>query len=318
MVTRSDPFQEFTNTIVAALERGVVPWQRGWNPDLCAGPSAPINAVTGRRYHGANVLTLAMNPASFETGDPRWCTYQQAQSRGWQIRKGEKATTVFLCKPLEVENDKRADDRDRPATKIINMLRAFSVFHSTQMDGIPPYVRPSHEEAPWTMPEATQIILDNHGVPIRIGGDRAFYSPALDFIQMPPYGAFEDDAALAAVAMHEASHSTGHPSRLKRDQSGKFGSPLYAMEELVAELSSFMVNSTLGLPTDTQNHSAYMGHWAAKMKEDNRAIFRAASEAQRSASYLLLKHPDYAASMEPDLRAYLERPAKTVASILTA
>ena len=310
MVAKADPFQEFTNTLVAVLEQGIVPWQKSWSPDLCGGPSAPINAVTGRHYHGVNVLTLAMHPAPFETGDPRWCTYQQAQSKGWQVRKGERGTTVFLCKPLEVDNDKRADDPSRPATKTINLLRAFTVFHARQLDSIPPYARPTPEEAPWTMPEAAQIILDNHGVPVRTGGDRAFYSPQFDFIQMPPYGAFKDQSSVAAVVMHEASHSTGHPSRLNRDQSGRFGSVLYAMEELVAELSSYMVNSTLGLPTDTQNHSAYLGHWAARMKEDNRVIFRAASEAQRSASYLLLKHPAYAAAMEPELKAYLDRPAK--------
>jgi len=92
---RRDAMREFADTVVAALESGVKPWVRPWDPSKCAGPQAPFNPTTGARYHGINVLILACSMLAFTTADPRWCTYQQAQVRKWQVRKGEKATTIF-------------------------------------------------------------------------------------------------------------------------------------------------------------------------------------------------------------------------------
>ena len=71
-----DPMQEFANRIIAELENGVKPWVRPWDPDKAGGPQAPFNPVTGKRYHGINVLILGMDMRAFQTGDPRWMTYQ--------------------------------------------------------------------------------------------------------------------------------------------------------------------------------------------------------------------------------------------------
>ena len=112
---RRDHYAELTQKILGELEKGVIPWQRPWDPDKCAGPQSPINGITGRPYHGVNVLALGLDARAFMTGDPRWCTYQQASEAGMQVRKGEKATTIFFAKPLEVAN--KADnekDEDRP------------------------------------------------------------------------------------------------------------------------------------------------------------------------------------------------------------
>jgi antirestriction protein ArdC len=249
-----------------------------------------------------NVLALALSPHAFLTGDSRWCTYQQAQDRGYQVRKGEKATTVFFAKPLNVQSKERdGDDPDSPASRTIHMLKAYSVFSmGSQIDGVPPYTPPTVEKAPWTRPEAAQAIIENSRAVIRIGGDRAFYSPSTDHVQLPPDNAFHGPAEFASVALHEMSHWTGASHRLDRDLTGGFGSAKYSGEELVAELSSLFVTGTLGLPQTTTNSAAYIGHWAAKLKSDNRAIFKAASQAQRAADYLLAFHPDYALALEPD------------------
>ena len=61
---------------------------------------APFNPVTGKRYHGINVLILGMDMRAFQSGDPRWMTYQQAQEKNWQVRKGEKSTTIFFTQAL--------------------------------------------------------------------------------------------------------------------------------------------------------------------------------------------------------------------------
>ena len=174
------------------------------------------------------------------------------------------------------------------------MLRTFSVFHASQIDGVPALAPPT---ATKTVPERVkdvELIIEASGVPVRIGGERAFYSPALDVIQMPPDEAFHGPEQRAVVVLHELAHASGHPTRLNRDLSGGFGSVLYAKEELRAELTSVAVGSMIGLPCDIPNHASYLQSWIAVLKQDRREIFHAAAEAQRMADYILGFHPDYA------------------------
>ena len=287
---RKDHFQEVTDSIIAALEAGTKPWARPWDPDLAGGPQAPF-------YHGINVLLLGMSPLAFCSGDPRWMTYQQAQEKKWQVRKGEKSTTIFFYKPLQIENKDR--DEGDPETKKIGMLRTYAVFHASQIDAVPGHKAPSVDEAPWTRPEAANIILTNSQAVIRIGGDRAFYSPSTDHIQLPPECAFNGPHEWVATALHELGHWTGHATRLDRDIQNRFGTPAYAAEELRAELASAFVGSMLGIPADIPNHASYLASWIKKLKEDKREIFRAAADAQRIADYVLAFHPDYAATLAP-------------------
>lgn len=288
-----DPVQEFADRILAELEKGVKPWVRPWDPEKAGGPQAPFNPVTGKRYHGINVLILGMDIRAFQSGDPRWMTYQQAHEKQWQVRKGEKATMIFFTKPYEVEDDEAEDGR-----KTIKFLKHYAVFHASQIEGITAYKPPTVEEAPWTRPEAAGIILRNSGAVVRIGGDRAFYSPATDHIQLPPEHAFRGPPEFAATALHELGHWTGHPSRLNRDMNTRFGSAAYAMEELRAELASAFVASELGIPTDIPQHASYIDSWIKPLKDDKREIFRAAADAQRIADMELSFHPDYAAQVE--------------------
>ena len=296
---RRDPMQEFADRIVEQLEQGVKPWVRDWNPDKCEGPQAPFNPVTGGRYHGINVLILGMDMRAFQTGDPRWMTYQQAHEKGYQVCKGEKSTTIFFTKSYEVEDDKADDGK-----KAVRILRHYAVFHASQIDGIPPYKAPTVEEAPWARPEAADIILKNSGAIIRTGGEKAFYSPLTDHIQLPPENAFRGPPEFAATALHELAHWTGHPSRLNRDLKPKFGSAGYAMEELRAELSSALMAGELGIPADIPNHASYIQNWLKPLKEDKREIFRAAADAQRIVDMVLCFHPDFAATAE----FHLDRP----------
>jgi antirestriction protein ArdC len=252
--TRRDPFQDVTNRILEALEAGVKPWVKPWNPDQAGGPQGPFNPTTGRYYRGINVLILGMDMRAFTSGDPRWMTYQQAKEKGWQVTKGEKATAIFFYKPLEVDDPEAKD-----GTRTIPVLKTYSVFHASQVAGIPAYQAPSVEEAPWQRPEAADLILQNSGADIRTGGGRAFYSPGTDHIQLPPEAAFRGPHEWAAVALHELGHWTGHAKRLARDLSGRFGSYAYAQEELRAELASAFIGTTLGLPTDIPQHASYIG-----------------------------------------------------------
>jgi antirestriction protein ArdC len=291
-----DHYQEVTDRIIAALEAGTPPWRRPWDPDKAGGPAMPRNAATGHRYRGINVLTLGMSPLAFESGDPRWATYKQAEERGWQVRKGERGTTGYFFKRLELRDDTKPHD-DEDAVRRIPLLRAFTLFNASQIDGVPPYVPPTVAEAPWRAPEAADIILANSGAVIRTGGDRAFYSPSTDHIQMPPQAAFATAEGYCGTLIHEMSHWTGAPSRLDRDLRNSFGSHDYAREELRAELGQVMTCTELGIATgDFTNNAAYLANWLEKLRADRKEIFRAAADAQRIADYLLAFHPAYAAS----------------------
>ena len=289
-----DHYQEVTDRIIAALEAGTPPWRRPWDPDKAGGPAMPRNAATGHRYRGINVLTLGMSGLAFSSADPRWATYKQAEDRGWQVRKGERGTTGYFFKRLELR-DASKPDGDEDAVKRIPLLRSFTLFHASQIDGISDYVPPTIEEAPWRAPEAAEIVLANSGAVIRIGGERAFYSPSTDHIQLPPRSAFATATGFCGVLIHEMSHWSGGSARLNRDLRNSFGSHDYAREELRAEIGQMMVCAELGIGgCDFSNNAAYIASWLEKLRSDRKEIFRAAADAQRIADYLLAFHPDYA------------------------
>ena len=237
---RYDSYQELTDKIVAALETGTKPWQRPWDADKAGGPSAPMNAATGRRYRGINTFVLGISPLAFTSQDPRWSSYRQAAEKGWQVRRGETGTRIFFYKQVEIK-DRDSQDADSDPAKRFPVMKTFTVFHASQIEGIPEFTPAG---APKTLPERVEdaeVILKNSGVAIRIGGDRAFYSPSTDHVQLPPDAAFASPEARAATALHELAHASGASHRLARDLTGRFGSCFYSLEELRAELASVFI-----------------------------------------------------------------------------
>ena len=291
-----DYAQELTNRVAEIIETtGKVPWKREWDASKCAGPQGPVNAVTGQPYSGINVISIGLDIRVLQSGDPRVATFVQAKSMGWHIKKDSKAITGVKFKPLEIKDSEAEDGK-----KTIAMMKSFHVFPSVDIEGIPSYRPPTVEEAPWTRPAAVSIIMENCGVKFRTGGYRAFYSPQLDITQLPPDVAFPSAEYFSATAIHEINHSTGHPSRMARDLTGKFGSEKYTLEEARVEMAAAFVCNTLGLPTDFENHAAYVGGWLKKLREDKRELFHCAADAQKIANWTLNYHPEYAAKNQPD------------------
>jgi antirestriction protein ArdC len=120
------------------------------------------------------------------------------------------------------------------------------------------------------------------------GGDKAYYAPARDIVQMPPFESFKDKESYYATMLHELTHWTSHKTRLDRSFNAKrFGDNGYAREELVAELGAAFLSADLGItPEIRPDHAEYLAHWLKVLKEDSRAIFSAAAHAQRAADYL--------------------------------
>ena len=298
-----DHYQAVTDRIVTALEAGTAPWRRPWVAGArTTMPGMPCNAVTGRAYRGVNAVLLAMTQYAHGSDDPRWMTYRQASERGWQVRAGERGTPIVFFKRLDVHE--RPEGGEGEATvRRVPLLRGFTAFHASQVEGIAPYQPPTLDEAPWRKPEAPELIVARSGVRVRTGGDQAFYSPTLDFIGMPVASAFRSPEEFSATLLHEVAHASGHGRRLNRDLSGRFGSRAYSFEELIAELTSCMVGTVLGLPCDMENHASYIQSWLAVLREDKRAVFRAAALAQKAADWMLALHPDYARVVAGDPQA---------------
>jgi antirestriction protein ArdC len=285
---KRDHYQEVTDQIVAALEQGIIPWRRTWNQGACG---TPMNCTTGRFYRGINTLLLGLAQAISFGDDPRWCSYRQAQARGWQVRAGARGRTIVFYKRILKNQEAREDG----AVPYFQLLRFSTVFHASQIEGIPDYKKPELGSVSWQTPDAIHTIIENSGVDIRYGGGQAFYSPSTDHVQMPVREAFESPEAFAQTAAHELGHYAANKRRLGISEGGRFGSREYAAEELRVEIGSAMVCSTLGIEPDISNAAAYVANWLERLKNDSREIFRAAADAQRIADYLLGFHPDYAA-----------------------
>jgi antirestriction protein ArdC len=283
---RDSLYAEVTARVIAELERGRLPWVQPWDSAAC-GCTMPANAATGRQYSGINVLILWA--AVIERGYrlQRWLTFRQALSLGGHVRRGEKGTVVCYADRFTPRaEEERARDEDREARQVA-FLKRFTVFNVDQCEGLPEELTrlPKLPEERETIPHADALIAAT-GADFRIGGSEAFYSPAADFVQVPPQQAYRDQINWYRTALHELGHWTGHRSRLDRDLSGGLGSAAYAREELVAEMASAFTCASLAIQP-TVRHADYVGAWLAVLREDEKAIFRAASLANKAADYLL-------------------------------
>jgi len=148
-----------------------------------------------------------------------------------------------------------------------------------------------------------QFFANTH-ITIQHGGSSAFYSPSRDIVQMPELKAFRDAESYAATLAHECCHATRHPTRLDRDLGRKrFGDAGYAMEELVAEIGAAFLCADLGITPETRDdHAAYIQSWLKVLKDDKRAIFTAASHAQKAADYLHGLQPQTGAAPAEDMQ----------------
>ena len=282
-----DVYQTITDQIITAIEAGAGKFTMPWHRDI--DHAMPTNSLTGNTYNGVNVIALwaAAELRGFTTG--YWATYKQWSLLDAQVRKGEKGNVVVFYKKTDfnVSSPETGDTENRS----VFYARSSYVFNAAQVEG-------------WQAPkpavrDSAQVLFETEGfvtamsADIRIGGDRAYYQPRTDHIQMPDRDLFNGTQTISATEsyyatlLHELTHWTGHTSRLDRNLSTRFDQDGYAMEELVAELGAAFLCSDLDITNQPRpDHAAYIAHWLTVLKKDTRAIFTAASKANEAKTFL--------------------------------
>ena len=303
MTEKLDVYSRVTNKIIADLERGNLTWLQPWQAGHQAGPvSRPLRAG-GKAYRGVNVLMLWA--AAMEKGYncPLWMTYKQAAELGGQVRKGEKGSLVVYADTFTKTG---TDEKGADIETKIPFMKGYTVFNAEQIDGLPAhfYATVTLNNLDIKPTDAAEAFFANTKATIQHGGSSAFYSPSRDIVQMPEPKTFRDVESYCATLCHEMTHWTRHESRLNRDLGRKrFGDAGYAMEELVAEIGAAFLCADLGITPETRDdHAAYCASWLKVLKGDNRAIFTAASHAQKAADYLHSLQPQTGTTEAEDLQ----------------
>lgn len=284
---RIDIYTRITDQIVAHLEAGIKPWTQPWQSTSAGAITRPLRH-NGEPYAGINVLTLWCSAMERGFSSSIWMTFKQALELGAAVRKGEKGSPVVFASSMTKteENVSTGEECERN----IPFLKSYTVFNIEQIDGLPErfYAKAAFTPNPELRVLQAESFFAATGAQIRYGGDRAFYAPGPDFIQMPPFETFRDAHGYYATIAHEATHWTSHKSRLDRSfDAKKFGDHGYAREELVAELGAAFLCADLGIVLEPRtDHADYLGFWLKVLKEDKRAIFSAAAHAQRAAEFL--------------------------------
>eukprot|EP01037_Dinobryon_pediforme_P016844 gene16844-17027_t len=285
---QKDIYQKITDQIVAELEKGVRPWLQPWKAEHAAGRITRPLRGNGKPYQGINVLMLWS--AALEKGysAPIWMTYKQAAELKAHVRKGEQGSlVVYADKLIRTETDAATGEESAHA---IPFMKGYTVFNVEQIEGLPAhyYTQPEANRETVAPLAHAEAFFAATGANIVHGGSRACYVPSTDNIHMPCIDFFRDAASYYATLAHETIHWTKHESRLNREFGRKrFGDEGYAMEELVAELGAAFLSADLALTPDVrEDHAAYIGSWIKVLKNDRRAIFTAASHAQKAADYL--------------------------------
>ncbi|PKP96506.1 MAG: antirestriction protein [Alphaproteobacteria bacterium HGW-Alphaproteobacteria-13] len=283
---RIDIYQAVTDDILAMLEAGTKPWVKPWS----GGPTIPLRH-NGVAYRGINVLSLWASAMRQGFASPYWLTFKQALELGGNVRKGSKGTTVVYANKLVVKDSETDDERAIP------FLKRYTVFNADQVEGLDgKYPAPAPIITnPETRDVELELMFSRIDATVRIGGSQAYYHTRDDYIQMPAFEAFHSADDYYATLAHEAVHHAGHESRLNRKTLISTSRADYARDELVAELGASFIGAIVGFKVEErEDHAAYIEHWLTALRNDKRAIFEAAREAQNAADYLLAMMTDQA------------------------
>jgi antirestriction protein ArdC len=275
-------FDTVTNELIKQLENGVAPWVKPWH----SLNFQPKNILSKKPYNGINFLILSWLGAKYDSN--YWLTFNQAKQLGGSVKRGSKAVPiVFFARKIEKGTDKQGNEIER----VRGIFREYYVFNACQCENITipaseelkPLHDGKHVETIESFVKNTQANIVNKDKA------RAYFSPSEDLINMPELKQFTSVEDYYSTLFHELTHWTGAENRLNRLEKAFFGSHSYAKEELVAELGSAFLCNQFQLDGKLQ-HASYLDSWLKVLKEDNKAIFKAASLAEKAVK--LLNNPE--------------------------
>ena len=276
---KKDVYEMVTDRIIEQLEQGVIPWEKPWGGVI----DGAYNRISKKPYSLLNQMLLQ------HSGE--YATFKQWSELGGHIRKGEKSEIVVFWK-LQPYEDENADGEK--IIKQIPLLRYYNVFHVSQVDGVEPKEIDLNEFEPIEKAERikTEYMTREHLKILEKLTDKAFYSPAFDYIQVPCKEQYRNVEEFYSTLFHEMVHSTGYKTRLDREDVKDcmyFGSENYSKEELTAELGSAFLVNLLGIETKNsfRNSSAYIQGWLGRLRGDKKFIISASSKAEKAVKYIL-------------------------------
>ena len=292
-----DVYQMVTDRVLEQIEQGIIPWHKPWNAATLSEDALAISYTSRKPYSFLNQMLLGRNG--------EWLTFNQVKERGGNIKKGAHAGIVVFYKQIEVKTTKRVknaegEEYDKAVKSRIPVLKYYHVFHIDDCEGIESKIKVEDkpkESKVQPIKRAEKIVKDYLKAEplLKLHNDRpsnrAYYTPMWDEITVPMLSQYKEKEEYYSTLFHEMVHSTGHSTRLNREEGmgNKFASHAYSREELVAELGSAMLCTNIKIDTEVafKNSVAYIKDWASKLKEDTKAIVWAASRAEKAARYIL-------------------------------
>ncbi len=285
---KSDVYQTVTNNILAAMEKGIIPWRKPFKTSFSP---IPINFSTGKAYRGINVFLL--NLACLQYGYPKnaWLTYKQAKGMGGYVKKGQSSETILFWKSTLINKENLSQENESESIKKVYIARIYNVFNIDQCEGID-----IDSEILTTAPRigSCEEVYANYPEvkPELKLGLKAMYIPALDQIRIPGVGDFHSASEYYATLFHELVHSTGHASRLNREgvSEAKHSNKIrYSKEELIAEMGASFLCAFTGIENSdlTNNSAAYLQSWLQVFKQDKTMVVKATSQAQSAVDFIL-------------------------------
>ena len=290
--------EEMINSFIDCLKKDTIPWHRGWSSER------PFNAVTNTEYHGANALWLTYNQQAQLYKDPRWCTFKQAQSKGWKIKQGSKGTKIEFWSLYDTEEKRKLTRTEAKqltdeltAEEFTNRVKpvsnTYTVFNGEQIEGIPLYEIRKNVLHLDEFLSGRNKLIENMKVGLKEGGNEAFYSIAEDMIVLPKINQFDNEFEYITTFFHEAGHATGHVSRFNREMPSARGTDIYAREELRAEIASAFAAQAFGIDYTQnkymENHEAYIQDYINVLENKPNELFAAIKDAEKISDYLIEK-----------------------------
>ena len=304
-------YNYISDRILELLDEGVVPWRIPWTGTL----GGPLNMISNKPYRGINSLLTQCYMMKNNWESPYFMTFNQIKKLGGSVKPGQKSIMIIYwqfneySKTVTVKDSKPDPDTGKTGTHEElrtgkrPLLRYYNVFNLEQTKGIPENkIRKIEKpgEGAERIAAAEEIAAGylNSGSGPQIAytdTGRACYAPALDVINTPKIDYFKNTGEYYSTVFHEMGHSTGHETRLEREgitNINFFGSHEYSKEELIAEGTAALLCGVAGIDNQTiENSTAYIGHWRAKISEDNTLIVSAMGAAQKAADYILGEQP---------------------------